>query len=99
MSGPDPHDDLNAGRRGWKLLGETLREQRRGLAIGVAVGIVWSIAKVSVPSLFRLGIDRGVERNGSLVFWTLLIAAAGVVTGVFTAFRRRGNRCAGPGGG
>lgn len=88
MSTTDPHDDPGAGRRGWKLLGEALREQRRGLAIGVGVGIVWSIAKVSVPSLFRLGIDRGVERSGSLVFWTILIASAGVVTGVFTAFRR-----------
>ena len=80
--------DIEAGRRGWKLLADTLREQRRGLAIGVAVGLVWSIAKISVPSLFRLGIDRGIERSGSLVFWTLLIASAGVVTGIFTAFRR-----------
>ncbi len=88
MSTPDPHSDQGAGRRGWKLLAETLREQRRGLAIGVGVGLVWSIAKISVPSLFRLGIDRGVERSGSLLFWTLLIAAAGVVTGIFTAFRR-----------
>ena len=88
MSAPDPNASETAGRRGWKLLGETLREQRRGLAVGVAVGLVWSVAKISVPSLFRLGIDRGVERGGSLMFWTLLIASAGVVTGTFTAFRR-----------
>ncbi|MEY2627510.1 MAG: hypothetical protein RJB08_1269 [Actinomycetota bacterium] len=88
MSAPDPNASETAGRRGWKLLGETLREQRRGLAVGVAVGLVWSVAKISVPSLFRLGIDRGVERSGSLIFWTLLIASAGVVTGTFTAFRR-----------
>jgi len=88
MSAPDPNASESAGRRGWKLLGETLREQRRGLAVGVAVGLVWSIAKISVPSLFRLGIDKGIERNGSLLFWTLLIASTGVVTGIFTAFRR-----------
>ena len=88
MSTPDPNASESAGRRGWKLLGETLREQRRGLAVGVAVGLVWSIAKISVPSLFRLGIDKGIERNGSLLFWTLLIGGAGVVTGTFTAFRR-----------
>mgnify|MGYP006280028215 FL=1 len=88
MSAPDPNASESAGRRGWKLLGETLREQRRGLAVGVAVGLVWSIAKISVPSLFRLGIDKGIERDGSLLFWTLLIASAGVVTGTFTAFRR-----------
>lgn len=88
MSSPQSDASESAGRRGWKLLGDTLREQRRGLAIGVLVGLIWSIAKISVPSLFRLGIDKGVEHDGSLLFWTLLIAAAGVVTGTFTAFRR-----------
>ncbi|MFM7263837.1 MAG: ABC transporter ATP-binding protein, partial [Acidimicrobiales bacterium] len=52
------------------------------------VGLAWTLGKVSVPQLTRLAIDRGIEKNGSLVFWTLLIMGAAVVAGVFAAWRR-----------
>jgi ATP-binding cassette subfamily B protein len=70
------------------LLATTLRDQRRGLVLGVVIGLVWSAAKVAIPSLYRLGIDRGIEKNGSLLLWTLLIVAAGAIVGLFTAVRR-----------
>ena len=75
-------------KHGWQLLAATLREQRRGLILGVVIGLVWSAAKVAIPSLYRLGIDRGIEKNGSLLLWTLLIVSAGAVVGLFTAIRR-----------
>lgn len=65
-----------------------LREQRKGLMLGVLVGLFWSAAKVAIPYLFKLGIDRGIERGGSLLLWAGLITVAGVVVGVFTAIRR-----------
>ena len=65
-----------------------LKEQRTGLIAGVGVGLLWALGKVSVPQLTKLGIDRGIEGNGSLVFWGGLVVAAGVIAGIFTALRR-----------
>ena len=75
-------------REGWLLLLRTLRVQQRALLTGAGVGLAWTLGKVSVPQLTRLAIDRGIEKNGSLVFWTLLIMGAAVVAGVFAAWRR-----------
>lgn len=75
-------------REGWLLLARTLRAQRRALATGAAIGLAWTLGKVSVPQLTRLAIDRGIERNGSLLGWSLLIGLAAVVAGVFAGWRR-----------
>jgi len=65
-----------------------LSQQRGGLAIGVVVGLFWAVGKVSVPQLTKMGIDRGIEGSGNLVFWAGLVVAAGVIAGLFTAMRR-----------
>jgi ATP-binding cassette subfamily B protein len=44
--------------------------------------------KVAVPQLIGLGIDRGIEGDDNVWIWAGFVAVAGVVTGVFTAFRR-----------
>ncbi len=75
-------------RQGWRLLRLALSQQRGGLAIGVVVGMFWAVGKVSVPQLTKMGIDRGIEGSGNLVFWSGLVVAAGVVAGLFTAMRR-----------
>jgi ATP-binding cassette subfamily B protein len=72
----------------WRVLLRTLRAQRRGLALGVLVGLIWSAAKVSVPLLVQQAIDEGIDEGGSLLGWSLAILAAGCVVGVATAFRR-----------
>src|SRR6056297_254333 len=72
----------------WVLLRTTLRAQRRNLAIGTIVGLVWMVGKVSVPILVPYGIDRGIERGDLLWLWAALIAVAGVMAGTFTALRR-----------
>ena len=77
-----------ATRDGWRLLRRVLMEQRRGLIVGVTVGLLWAVGKVSVPQITKLGIDRGIEGDGSLPFWTGLVVAAAVIAGIFTAFRR-----------
>ncbi len=56
--------------------------------MGMLVGLVWSAGKVAVPKLTRLAIDNGINGNGSLLAWALLIAGAGVLAGLFTALRR-----------
>jgi ATP-binding cassette subfamily B protein len=46
------------------------------------------LGKVAVPQLTRLAIDKGIEQDGSLIFWTMLILAAATVAGFFAACRR-----------
>ena len=75
-------------RQGWRLLRLALGQQRGGLAIGVVVGLFWALGKVSVPELTKMGIDRGIDGSGNLVFWAGLVVAAGVIAGLFTAMRR-----------
>jgi ATP-binding cassette subfamily B protein len=65
-----------------------LRRQWRGLALGAAIGLLWTSGKVAIPQLTRLAIDRAIEGGGSSWGWAFLIACAGVVTGTFTAMRR-----------
>ncbi|WP_420453026.1 ABC transporter ATP-binding protein [Ilumatobacter sp.] len=72
----------------WSLLWETLRAQRRNLAIGTAIGLAWTVGKVASPVLIRFGIDRGIGDGELLWLWAGLIALAGIVAGFFTAFRR-----------
>lgn len=74
---------------GWSLLRSILRDQRRGLANGVIVGVVQTVGKLAVPKLAQVGIDRGIVRNsGALWVWCVLIVAAGVLGAVFTGLRR-----------
>lgn len=63
-------------------------EQRRGLMVATLAGLVWSLAKVAVPQLTRLAIDRGIVGDGSLWWWSGIILATGAVVGVNTALRR-----------
>ncbi|HSH10696.1 MAG TPA: ABC transporter ATP-binding protein [Ilumatobacter sp.] len=72
----------------WRPLMALLRRQWKGLTLGVCVGLLWTVGKVSIPQLTRLAIDRAIEGAGSAWGWAFLIACAGVVTGTFTALRR-----------
>jgi ATP-binding cassette subfamily B protein len=56
--------------------------------MGAGVGLAWTLGKVAVPQLTRLAIDKGIEQDGSLIFWTMLILAAATVAGFFAACRR-----------
>jgi ATP-binding cassette, subfamily B, bacterial len=75
-------------RDAWKYLVDALSRQRRGLAIGIAVGLLWTVGKVVIPQLTRHAIDSGIERGGSVVTWAVLIGCTGLLTGTFTALRR-----------
>jgi ATP-binding cassette, subfamily B, bacterial len=81
-------DDPAVRTQGWRLLRGLLAEQRRGLAIGVGLGLLWSAGKVAVPQLTRWAVDRGIIGGGSLWWWSGLILVAGVVVGINTALRR-----------
>ena len=67
-----------------------LGQQRRGLTAGVIAGLAWTAAKVAVPALVAVAIDRGIgdDSNAALLRWSLAILVAGVVAGVCSGLRR-----------
>ncbi len=75
-------------RAKWRPLLALIRRQWTGLALGIVIGLVWTVGKVAVPQLTRLAIDRSIEGADSAWGWALLIACAGAITGTFTALRR-----------
>ncbi len=80
----------STARDGWRLIGRQLWGRRRGVALGVLVGLIWTAAKVSVPRLVGAAIDRGVEAGDRalVVRHAWLIAGVGLVAALFTGARR-----------
>jgi len=83
-------DDSRSSRDGWKLIRDTMRAQRRGITLGVLVGLLWTVGKVVAPLLVRTAIDRGIvaDDRDALLRWSLAVAGAGVVAATFTGLRR-----------
>ena len=77
-------------RDGWRLIGRQLWSQRWGILGGVAAGLVWTLAKVSVPRLVGTAIDRGMEAGdpAAVTHYAWAIAGAGLVVASFTGIRR-----------
>lgn len=90
----DPSDTSETSestvRDGWTLMARQLRAQKWGLAVGVAAGLLWTVAKVSVPKLVELAINRGIEPQDpeAIARYAWLIAGAGLVAATFTGIRR-----------
>ncbi len=51
--------DAEASRAGWRLMRTQLGHQWKGLTAGVIAGLAWTAAKVAVPALVAVAIDRG----------------------------------------
>ena len=81
-------DDRETARAGWKLLWRSIKEERRFIMYGQIVAVGWSIGRVAIPLLVQQGIDRGIEQDGSLLLWTLLIVAAGLLSSISLGLRR-----------
>ncbi len=71
-------------------MGSTLHHQWKGVAFGVLVGLAWTVARVSVPALVGGAINQAIEPGdkSALVRWTVAIAAAAAMAGLFTGLRR-----------
>ncbi len=52
------------------------------------VALGWTAARVSVPWMVQLGIDRSIQGDDPLWRWAILVALAGAVSGVFLGLRR-----------
>jgi ATP-binding cassette subfamily B protein len=85
------HDPTVAARSaGWRLMRGAVRSYRRWVLAGVAAGLVWAVARVSVPRLTGIAVDRGLlpQDAGATLTWSLVIVAAGIVQAVATGVRR-----------
>ena len=71
-------------------MGKVLRPRWLVVTIGVATGLAWTAAKVSVPLLVRGAIDNGitVDDGDALRLWVIIITVVGAVQGLFTGLRR-----------
>ncbi|MGF1595426.1 MAG: ABC transporter ATP-binding protein [Acidimicrobiales bacterium] len=70
------------------MLRRAMRAEWKGLAIGMAVALGWTAARVAVPWLVQQAIDDGIQRDGALVRWFLILTAAGAASAAFTGLRR-----------
>ncbi len=60
------------------------------MAFGVAIGLAWTVTKVSVPLLVRGAIDRGIEADDAPVLYgfTAAIVMVGLAQALFSGLRR-----------
>jgi len=84
----DAAESSTSSRAGWALLWKSIKEERRFIIFGQLVAICWSIGQVAVPLLVQQGIDRAIDSDGSLLLWSGLIVAAGVLSSVGLGLRR-----------
>ena len=82
--------EKEARRAGWRLMGSAIRPQKWWVAGGIGAGVVWTLAKLTVPLLAAAAIDGGMRKGDSSRVITLTIAMVlvGVVQAIATGLRR-----------
>jgi ATP-binding cassette, subfamily B, bacterial len=89
----DTGDDVSqpiSSRRGWRLILQLTRERRAGIALGVAVGLLWTAAKVSTGLIVRNAVDQGIiaDDTDALRRWSIVLGVVAVCSATFTGLRR-----------
>jgi len=77
-------------RAGWRLIRGELHQQRRWVIAGVAAGVIWTGAKITVPLLAAAAIDDGIIPGdaGAIAMYAALIILVGAVQAFGTGSRR-----------
>ena len=83
-------DSSSGDRRGWRLIVREAKRRRKGIALGVVVGLMWTGAKVSTGLIVQQAIDKGIERDdmSALRTWAIVLGCVAVVSATFTGLRR-----------
>jgi ATP-binding cassette, subfamily B, bacterial len=79
-----------SSRRGWRLILQLTRERKAGIGCGVAVGLLWTAAKVSTGLIVRNAVDQGIiaDDPGALRRWSIVLGLVAVCSATFTGLRR-----------
>ena len=77
-------------KHGWRLMKETVGAHPHLMILGIVAGLVWAVARVSVPLLAGAAIDHGIAEDdtGVTLAFTAAIVAVGAVQAVGTGLRR-----------
>src|SRR3954447_3546434 len=69
---------------------DTIRPQRAWVVSGVAAGVLWTLAKLTIPLLAAAAIDDGMRSGdqGKVIQLTIVMLAVGVIQALCTGFRR-----------
>jgi len=90
--GPEGPGTASVGAmgRGWGLIVEQLRARAGRVALGIAIGLTWALARVAVPLLVQQAIDRGITARdpGALTRWTVAVVMVGSLAAVCAGGRR-----------
>jgi ATP-binding cassette, subfamily B, bacterial len=84
-------DDARARRKaGWRLMREAVRAHHGMMYLGILAGLLWAAARVSVPALAGVAVNRGVaEADWSAARnWMIAILLVGAVQATCTGLRR-----------
>jgi len=78
-------------RAGWRLMWSAVKPHRKSVWTGVIAGLGWTAARVAVPTMVGIAVDRTIARhhdNPALLRWVIAILAVGAVQALCTAMRR-----------
>src|SRR5262249_8787761 len=77
-------------KRGWHLMRDAVGQHRKMMLLGIGSGLIWALARITVPLLAGKAIDNGIAKGNIRV--TLLYTAASLAVGaaqaVCTGLRR-----------
>jgi ATP-binding cassette subfamily B protein len=79
-------------RSGWRLILEATKPHKGQVILGVLAGLIWTLCKVSVPTLVEKAIDLGIIRKQHgphvLLTWSLIIVGVGMISAACVGVRR-----------
>ncbi len=87
---PAAAPSLTTVGNGWHLLRAELWRRRWGLTAGVLAGLLWTVGRVSIPTLVQRAIDQGIDPGdeAAVVRYSVLIGVVATVTALTTGLRR-----------
>jgi ATP-binding cassette subfamily B protein len=83
--------DKELRRAGWRLMRSAVKPHRTSMWTGVLAGLGWTVARVAVPTMVGIAVDRTIVKhhdNGALFRWVIAILVVGAVQALCTAMRR-----------
>ena len=83
-------EERETRRAGWRLMRDAVRPLKVLVWMGILAGLVWTGARVAIPSLTGAAIDEGIVPGNFDVAleWTGIILAVGVIQAICTGLRR-----------